>query len=101
MLLRSKSTPALTKWFLLLTPLVFLGAVTFLADDLGIRYIIPALPFAYLLGASGCRGVGDVVTEQVHAGSDKVVSAADALGVPGCGHVSSRRPGTPRASAAE
>jgi hypothetical protein len=50
MLLRSKSTPALTKWFLLLTPLVFLGAVTFLADDLGIRYIIPTLPFAYLLG---------------------------------------------------
>jgi hypothetical protein len=50
MLLKSKSTPPLTKWFLLLTPAVFLVAVTFLADDLGIRYIIPALPFAYLLG---------------------------------------------------
>jgi len=49
-LLRSESTPALAKWFLLLTPVVFLGAVTFLADDLGIRYIIPTLPFAYLLG---------------------------------------------------
>jgi hypothetical protein len=50
MLLRSKSTPAITKWFLLLTPAVFLVAVTVLADDMGIRYIIPCLPFAYLLG---------------------------------------------------
>jgi hypothetical protein len=50
MLLRSKSTPAITKWFLLLTPAVFLVAVTVLADDIGIRYIIPTLPFTYLLG---------------------------------------------------
>ena len=49
-LLRSKSTPVLNKWFLMLPPVVFVGAVSLLADDLGIRYIIPALPFAYLLG---------------------------------------------------
>ena len=50
MLLRSKSTPALKKWFLLLTPAVFLLATTFLADDMGMRYIIPVLPFTYLVG---------------------------------------------------
>ncbi len=49
-LLRGPSTPVLAKWFLLLTPFVFLVATTFLADDMGIRYMIPALPFAYLLG---------------------------------------------------
>jgi hypothetical protein len=50
MLLRSKSTPLLKKLFLLLTPAVFFLATTFLADDIGIRYIMPALPFAFLLG---------------------------------------------------
>jgi Dolichyl-phosphate-mannose-protein mannosyltransferase/SEC-C motif len=50
MLLRSKYIAPLKKWFLLLTPAVFLVAVTFLADDMGIRYIIPVLPFTYLLG---------------------------------------------------
>ena len=48
-LLRRKSTPVMVKVFLLLTPVVFFLATTFLADDLGIRYIIPTLPFAYLL----------------------------------------------------
>jgi hypothetical protein len=50
MLLRSRSTPAMTKWFLLLTPVVFLVAISALADDIGFRYIIPTLPFTYLLG---------------------------------------------------
>jgi hypothetical protein len=48
-LLRGKTTPVMTKLFLLLTPVVFFLATTILADDLGIRYMIPTLPFAYLL----------------------------------------------------
>jgi hypothetical protein len=48
-LLRSKSTPVMAKLFLLLTPAIFFLAVSTMADDLGIRYIIPVLPFAYLL----------------------------------------------------
>jgi hypothetical protein len=48
-LLRKKTTPATTKLFLLLTPVVYFLATTILADDLGIRYLIPTLPFAYLL----------------------------------------------------
>jgi hypothetical protein len=39
----------LDKLFLLLPPAVLFLAHTFMADNLGIRYIIPALPFAYLL----------------------------------------------------
>jgi len=50
LLLRNKSIPLLTKLFLLLTPVVFFIATTLMADDLGIRYMIPTLPFAYLLG---------------------------------------------------
>jgi hypothetical protein len=48
-LLRKKTVPVTTKLFLLLTPVVFFLATTFLADDLGIRYLIPTLPFAYLM----------------------------------------------------
>jgi hypothetical protein len=51
-LLRSAAS-RLAKWFLLLTPLVFLLATTFLADDMGFRYLIPTLPFAYLLAGTG------------------------------------------------
>ena len=49
-LLWQRRTPAATRLFLLLPPVVFVLTVTFLADDLGVRYIMPALPFAYLLG---------------------------------------------------
>jgi hypothetical protein len=52
-LLRSKSTPILTKFFLLLPPAVFLLAMTVFADNMGVRYLIPAMPFAYLLGGIG------------------------------------------------
>ena len=52
-LLRSKSTPLLTKLFLLLPPATFLLAMTIFADNLGVRYLIPAMPFAYLLGGMG------------------------------------------------
>lgn len=44
------SIPRHTKLFLLLPPAFFVLAITFMADDLGVRYILPALPFAYLLG---------------------------------------------------
>jgi hypothetical protein len=50
LLLRNKSISILIKLFLLLAPVVLFLAVTMLADNLGIRYIIPTLPFAYLLG---------------------------------------------------
>jgi hypothetical protein len=52
-LLRSKSMPILSKLFLLLPPAVFLVAMTIFADDMGVRYLIPALPFVYLLGGKG------------------------------------------------
>jgi hypothetical protein len=51
--LRSKSTPLITKLILLLPPAVFLLAMTIFADDMGVRYLIPAMPFAYLLGGIG------------------------------------------------
>jgi hypothetical protein len=50
LLLRNKSIPILIKLFLLLAPVVLFLAPTILADNMGIRYIIPTLPFAYLLG---------------------------------------------------
>ena len=53
MLLGSKSTPALTRLFLLLPPAVFFVAMTVFADNMGVRYLIPAMPFAYLLGGVG------------------------------------------------
>jgi hypothetical protein len=59
MLVRAKSTPVLTKLFLLLTPAVFVLVCTLRADDLGIRYIIPALPFAYLLGGLALSSLFD------------------------------------------
>jgi hypothetical protein len=52
-LIRSKSISITAKLFLLLPPAVmFLGA-TFLADELGVRYVMPALPFGHLLGGIG------------------------------------------------
>jgi hypothetical protein len=50
LVLRSRTIELLDKLFLLLPPVVLFLAHTFMADDLGIRYIIPVLPFAYLLG---------------------------------------------------
>ena len=52
-LVRTRSIPFIAKLFLLLPPAVlFLGA-TFLADEVGVRYIMPAIPFAHLLGGYG------------------------------------------------
>jgi Dolichyl-phosphate-mannose-protein mannosyltransferase len=49
-LLRSGDSSTRDKWFLLLPPVVLFGVHVWKADDLGIRYIIPCLPFAHLLG---------------------------------------------------
>jgi hypothetical protein len=48
--LRRRSIPRLSKLFLFFPPAVFLLACTVWADNLGIRYAIPAMPFAYLAG---------------------------------------------------
>jgi Dolichyl-phosphate-mannose-protein mannosyltransferase/SEC-C motif len=50
LVLRSRTVTLLDRLFLLLPPAVLFLAHTFLADNLGIRYIIPVLPFGYLLG---------------------------------------------------
>ena len=52
-LLRSKTITVLRKLFLLLPPAVLFAGYTMAADDIGIRYIIPALPFAFLTGGVG------------------------------------------------
>jgi len=52
-LIRTRTIPTIAKLFLLAPPVaVFLGA-TFLADDIGVRYILPVLPFGHLLGGLG------------------------------------------------
>jgi len=52
-LLRSRAISALTKLFLLVAPAVLFAGYSVGADDLGIRYLIPILPFAYLIGGWG------------------------------------------------
>jgi hypothetical protein len=51
--LRLTKFPSLGKLFLFLPPVVLLLVHTLLADDIGIRYIIPAMPFAYLAAGAG------------------------------------------------
>jgi hypothetical protein len=50
---RSKSISALGRLFLLLPTLAIFIVHAGWADDLGIRYIIPALPFTFLIGGVG------------------------------------------------
>jgi len=52
-LARTRTISALAKLFLLLPPAVLFAAHTIWADDMGIRYMIPELPFAYLIGGLG------------------------------------------------
>jgi hypothetical protein len=52
-LLRRKSMPRLDGLFLFLPPIVLLGVYSVGAGNLGIRYIIPVLPFAHLAGGAG------------------------------------------------
>jgi hypothetical protein len=51
--LRGKGVDRRTKLFLLVPPVVLFLAYTIWADDLGIRYVLPVLPFAFLLGGAG------------------------------------------------
>jgi Dolichyl-phosphate-mannose-protein mannosyltransferase len=50
LLTRSRTISLLGKLFLLLPPVVLFASYTWGADDIGFRYIIPILPFAWLLG---------------------------------------------------
>jgi hypothetical protein len=52
-LLRGRQIPVIGKLFLILPPAAIFVGHTIWADDLGIRYIMAALPFAYLLGGLG------------------------------------------------
>lgn len=52
-LVRSRTLTVLAKLFLVLPPAVLFVAHTIWADNLGIRYMIPALPFAYWIGGLG------------------------------------------------
>jgi len=51
--LRGKASSRRVKLFLLLPPAVVFAAHTVFADNLGMRYIIPVLPFACLVGGAG------------------------------------------------
>ena len=50
LIFRTKSIGPLARCFLLVPPAVFFIGTSLLADQIGIRYLMPALPFAYLLG---------------------------------------------------
>src|SRR5262249_51171602 len=50
LILRRKEFAARDKWFLLLPPVALFLLHMWKADNLGIRYIIPCLPFAHLAG---------------------------------------------------
>jgi hypothetical protein len=61
---------------------VLFAAHTFLADSLGIRYIIPVFPFAYLLGGVGLAElVRDVVWKRALAGFLCVWLIVAAIGI--------------------
>ena len=50
---RRGTVTAIDRAFLVVPPLAFAGAYTALSHDLGLRYLIPALPFLHLLGGAG------------------------------------------------
>jgi len=52
-ILRGGALPHLDRAFLILPPLSLFLAYSFLSDDLGFRYLIPALPFLHLIGGAG------------------------------------------------
>jgi len=49
-LLRRKSITAMQRLFVLLPPALFFAGTMMLADQVGVRYIMPVLPFAHLAG---------------------------------------------------
>ncbi len=50
LLFRRKSITPIARLFLLVPPVLFFIGTAILADQIGIRYIMPILPFAHLLG---------------------------------------------------
>jgi hypothetical protein len=50
LLLRSRETDPMRKLFLLVPPAAMFAGATLWADNLGLRYIMPVIPFAHLLG---------------------------------------------------
>jgi Dolichyl-phosphate-mannose-protein mannosyltransferase len=52
MVVRAKDIQRRTKLFLLAPAAVLFGAYALWADDLGVRYILPVFPFAYLWGGA-------------------------------------------------
>jgi hypothetical protein len=52
-LIRSRKISKLAKFFLLVPSLLFFVTTSLLADDIGIRYVIPVLPFLHLIGGLG------------------------------------------------
>ena len=56
-LVRSKTITVLRKLFLLLPPAVLFAGYTLAADDAGIRYMVPCLPFAFLAGGVGLEAL--------------------------------------------
>jgi hypothetical protein len=47
---RSRAIPRLSKLFLFVPPIVFFLACTIWAEDIGIRYLMPAMPFGHIMG---------------------------------------------------
>jgi hypothetical protein len=47
---RNRGIPRLLKLFLFVPPCVFLLACTIWAEDIGIRYLMPAMPFGFIAG---------------------------------------------------
>jgi hypothetical protein len=76
---RRGAATAVDRAFLVVPPLAFAGAYTALSHDLGLRYLIPALPFLHLLGGAGlaallrrgprARAVGIVLAAWLGLGS--------------------------------
>jgi Dolichyl-phosphate-mannose-protein mannosyltransferase len=52
-LVRNRTVPLLDKLFLFLPPAALFLAVTLKAGNIGVRYVIPTFPFAYLAGGLG------------------------------------------------
>jgi dolichyl-phosphate-mannose-protein mannosyltransferase len=78
--LRSRTIPCLHKLFLLLPPLVFFVACSVWADDLGVRYEMPAMVFGYLAGGTALAALWKrrTIWRVVAAGSCLWVAAAAA-----------------------
>ena len=56
-LLRNRQAPLLVKLFLIVPPAVLFAGYSIAADDLGIRYLIPVLPFVYLIAGAGAAAL--------------------------------------------